>query len=60
MERLLEELRISGQEDDTLVVYVSDDGEILSDHGFWIKSVMYEGSVGVPMLMAGPGVPQGH
>ena len=58
--QMLDALRASGQEDDTLIVYVSDHGEMLGDHGFWTKSVMYEGSVGVPMLMAGPSVPQGH
>ena len=58
--QVLDALRASGQEDDTLIVYVSDHGEMLGDHGFWTKSVMYEGSVGVPMLMAGPSVPQGH
>lgn len=58
--RVLAALRTSGQEDDTLIIYVSDHGEMLGDHGFWTKSVMFEGSVGVPMILAGPQIPAGH
>ncbi|MEM8840158.1 MAG: sulfatase-like hydrolase/transferase [Pseudomonadota bacterium] len=53
-------LEASGQRDETLVLYVSDHGEMLGDHGFWTKQVMYEASAGVPMILAGPGVPKGH
>lgn len=45
--------------DETLVIYTSDHGDMLGDHGFWCKSVMYEGSAGVPMIAAGPCVPVG-
>jgi choline-sulfatase len=50
----------SGQLSDTLILYVSDHGDLMGDHGMWTKQVMYEGSVGVPMILAGPGVPAGH
>ena len=53
-------LEATGQAGNTLVVYVSDHGEMLGDHGFWTKSVMYEASAGVPMIMAGPGVAPGR
>ena len=33
---------------------------MLGDHGFWTKQVMYEASAGVPMILAGPGVPAGR
>lgn len=58
--RVLAALESSGQADETLVLYVSDHGEMLGDHGFWTKQVMYEASAGVPMILAGPGVPVGH
>lgn len=45
-----------GELDQTLVVYASDHGEMLGDHGRWGKSVYYEPSMGVPLLAAGPGV----
>jgi choline-sulfatase len=56
MGQVLGALEDSGQRDETLVLYISDHGEMLGDHGYWGKSVMYEASAGVPMVMAGPGV----
>ncbi|MCU0522590.1 MAG: sulfatase-like hydrolase/transferase [Anaerolineae bacterium] len=44
---------------DTLVVYASDHGEMLGDHDAWGKSTFYQPSVGVPMVIAGPGVARG-
>ncbi|MEM8793490.1 MAG: sulfatase-like hydrolase/transferase [Pseudomonadota bacterium] len=58
--RVLAALEASGQADDTLVLYTSDHGEMLGDHGIWTKQVMYEASAGVPMILAGPSVPAGH
>jgi len=40
----------------TTVIFTSDHGEMLGDHGIWTKQVMYEGSVGVPMILAGGGI----
>ncbi len=57
--RILESLDASGQADDTVVLYVSDHGDMLGDQGYWTKQVMYEQSAGVPMIVAGPGVPAG-
>lgn len=58
--RVLAALQSTGQCDNTLVVYTSDHGEMLGDHGFWTKSVMYEAASGVPLIVAGPGVPVGR
>lgn len=58
--RVLAALEDSGQLDNTLVIYVSDHGDMMGDHGFWTKQVMYEASAGVPMIAAGPGVPAGR
>lgn len=58
--RVLAALEVSGQADDTLVVYSSDHGDMLGDHGFWTKQVMYEASAGVPLIVAGRGVPAGR
>lgn len=60
MGRVLAALQASGQAEETLVLYVSDHGEMLGDHGFWTKQVMYEASAGVPMILAGPGVGPGR
>lgn len=58
--RVLQALRESGLSRSTRVIYTSDHGELLGEHGLWWKSSMYEGSVGVPLIVSGPGVPTGH
>jgi len=45
---------------DTYVVYVSDHGELAFDHRLVYKASMYEGSVRVPIQLAGPGITQGQ
>lgn len=58
--RVLAALEASGQTENTRILYISDHGEMLGDHGFWTKSVMYEASVGVPMIAAGPWIEPGR
>jgi iduronate 2-sulfatase len=57
--RVMAKLRELGIENDTLIVYASDHGENLFEHGLIEKHNMYEGSVAVPFMVAGPGLPQG-
>lgn len=57
--QVLATLEHNGQDRDTIVIYTSDHGEMLGNHGFWAKSLMYEDSVAVPMIVAGPNVPVG-
>ena len=54
--RMLEVVAQRGELDHTLVVFASDHGEMLGDHGRWGKSSYYEPAVGVPLIVAGPGV----
>ncbi len=58
--RVLTALDASGHAQNTVVIYASDHGDMLGDQGIWTKQVMYEQSAGVPMIMAGPGVPEGR
>ena len=58
--RLLEVLEERGQLDNTIIVYTSDHGEMLGDHGVYAKSVPYEPALGVPLLVSGPGVAGGR
>ena len=55
----LEELRSRGELDNTLVIYSSDHGEMLGDHGAWGKGRAWQQSVGVPLIVAGLGVREG-
>ncbi len=57
--RVLDALEDTGQLDNTLILFTSDHGEMLGDLGIWTKSQMYEGSVRVPLIAAGPGFPAG-
>jgi choline-sulfatase len=52
----LEELGLMAS---TRVLYTSDHGDLYGEHGLLGKSCMYEGSIGVPLLMSGPGIPAG-
>ena len=54
--KALEDVGLAG---DTRVIYTSDHGDNLGTRGLWGKSNMYEESVGVPLIMAGPDVPEG-
>jgi choline-sulfatase len=56
---ILAELEAQGQAENTLVIYTSDHGESLGEHGCFFKHSPGAASVGVPLLMAGPGVPAG-
>ena len=58
--RILTALDESGQTKDTVILYISDHGDMMGDQGFWTKQVMYDASVGVPMIAAGHGFPKGH
>ncbi|MXY04258.1 MAG: sulfatase [Gammaproteobacteria bacterium] len=53
-------LETHGLEEDTMVVFYSDNGFLIGDHGLIDKRNAYEGSVRVPLLVAAPGlVPEG-
>jgi choline-sulfatase len=56
---VLDALEASGQADTTTVVYTTDHGDMMGEHGMWWKSTMYEGAAAVPMILAGPDVPRG-
>jgi arylsulfatase A-like enzyme len=53
---MLDHLEKSGLAKNTLVVYTSDQGFYLGDHGWFDKRFMYEESLRMPLLMRLPGV----
>jgi choline-sulfatase len=57
--RLLDALAAAGLADTTRILYSSDHGDNLGTRRLWGKSTMYEEAAGVPMILAGPDVPQG-
>ncbi|MBN8215627.1 MAG: sulfatase [Spirochaetes bacterium] len=57
--RLLSALEETGQRENTLIVYTSDHGDLHASHGYLNKQMPHAESVGVPLLIAGPGVRRG-
>ena len=54
--RMLEALSRTGQRDNTVVIFMSDHGEMLGDHGLTAKGCrFYEGAVRVPLVISWPG-----
>ncbi len=58
--RMLDTLDQAGIADNTIVIFTSDHGELLGDHGIYIKGpFLYDASIRVPLIVRGPGVQQG-
>ena len=53
--RMLEFLDREGLAEDTLVVYTTDNGFFLGEHGLFDKRLMYEPAIRIPMLLRWPG-----
>lgn len=54
--RLLAALEETGQRENTVIIFTSDHGEMLGDHGLLLKGCrFYEGLVRVPLIISWPG-----
>ena len=59
--RLMEALEATGQRGNTLVVFASDQGYGLGEHGFNQKVAAYDATVASPLIISWPGrLPQGR
>jgi hypothetical protein len=58
--RILDALDMTGQLDNTIVILAGDNGLAVGSHGLLGKQSVYEHSVRVPLILAGPGVPRGE
>jgi arylsulfatase len=47
-------LREEGLLDNTVILFSADHGDMLGDHGLWAKSMFYEGSANIPMILSAP------
>ena len=52
--RMLDYLDAEGLAENTIVIYTSDQGFFLGDHGWFDKRLMYEESLRMPFLMRYP------
>lgn len=57
--RILSALKATGQADKTLIVFTADNGLALGSHGLLGKQSVFEHSMRTPLIVAGPGIPQG-
>ncbi|EDY19971.1 sulfatase [Chthoniobacter flavus Ellin428] len=58
--RIVEALKSTGQLDNTLIIFTSDQGLAVGSHGLIGKQNLYEHTLGVPLIMSGPGIPKGE
>lgn len=58
--RILKALDETGRTKDTIVIFAGDNGLAVGQHGLMGKQNLYEHSVRVPLITAGPGIPIGQ
>jgi len=58
--RILDALEINGQLESTIIVFAGDNGLAVGSHGLLGKQNLYEHSVRVPLILAGPDIPRGE
>ena len=56
---IVDELRAGGKIGDTYLIFTSDNGFLLGEHRLTLKSLPYEESARVPLIVRGPGLPHG-
>jgi arylsulfatase A-like enzyme len=57
--RILQALRDIGEYDNTILIWTGDQGVAIGSHGLMGKQNLYEDSMKVPVIFAGPGIPKG-
>jgi arylsulfatase A-like enzyme len=57
--RILNALKQTDQADNTIIIYSADNGLALGSHGLLGKQNVFEHSMRVPLIVAGPGIPAG-
>ena len=60
MSRVIALLDREGLTEDTIVIYTSDQGFFLGEHGFFDKRLMYEPCLTTPLLVRSPGHTHGR
>lgn len=56
---IMHALEATEQEQDTVILFVSDHGDMLGERGLWFKMSLFEGASRVPLMIAAPHMPAG-
>ncbi|HKK86758.1 MAG TPA: choline-sulfatase [Roseovarius sp.] len=56
---VMEALRGTHQEEETIILFVSDHGDMLGERGLWFKMSFFEGSARVPLMISSPNMAPG-
>ena len=54
--RVLDKLKETGLDKNTIVIFTSDHGYHLGEHGHWQKRTLFENATRVPLIVSGPGI----
>ncbi|NNC23054.1 choline-sulfatase [Salinisphaera sp. USBA-960] len=57
---ILDVLERTRMADNTIVLFVSDHGDMIGEKGLWFKMSQYEGSSRVPLMVSAPDLPAGR
>lgn len=57
--RILKKLKQTGLDKNTIVVFTSDHGYHLGEHGHWQKQTLFENATRVPLIFSGPSIKKG-
>ena len=54
--RVLDKLKETGLDKNTIIIFTSDHGYHLGEHGHWQKQTLFEDATRVPLIFAGPNI----
>lgn len=57
---LLKALKTTGLDENTIVIFTSDHGYHMGEHGHYQKRTLFDNGTRVPLILAGPGVPKNY
>ena len=54
--KVLDKLKETGLDKNTIVVFTSDHGYHLGEHGHWMKKTLFDNGTRIPLIVSGPGI----
>ena len=54
--RIINKLKMTGLDKNTVIIFTSDHGYHLGEHGYWQKQTLFENATRIPLIFSGPGI----